>query len=433
MREEVVRKQALFDFGQQALSEHAVSSLLDKAASTLSQALQVEFVKIMEFLPHEESFILRAGRGWKPHFMGREKVGAELNSIAGFTLRASRPTIPGDLRTLEPVMIEDLTTETRFSPAPFIREHGIRSGVSVLIHGKDQEHPYGILGVHSTEKRCFSADEAQFLQAAANVLAAALLRMRLEDELLRSAHTLEERVKQRTADLEESKDALEAFGYSVSHDLRAPLRTMQGFANALLEDYADVLDGEGRDYAARISRGARRMDLLIEDLLTYSRLSRGDITLKRLDLVSVLQEAQRQVEAALAETGGTILIHPPDVPLVFGHEATLVQVFANLLSNALKFVEPHVRPSVTIRTEQRGAWVTITVTDNGIGVEPAHQDEIFSVFQRLHGSERYPGTGIGLAIVKKGVERLGGRVGVTSHTGQGSSFWVELRAAGSLE
>jgi len=251
-------------------------------------------------------------------------------------------------------------------------------------------------------------------------------RKETEEALRELTATLEERVAQRTAALEESNSALAAFGYSVSHDLRAPLRTMQGFAKALLEDYSPALDEEGREYAMRIARGAERMDLLIQDLLAYSRLSLGDVALEPVQLDQVMTEALRLCESALKATGAGVTI-PPNLPCVLGHKATLVQVFGNLFSNALKFVSPGVTPRLEVWAERREDRMRVSVRDNGIGIDSAHHGRIFSVFERLHGSETYPGTGIGLAIVKKGIERVGGRVGLESDPGHGSTFWVELR------
>jgi PAS domain S-box-containing protein len=251
-------------------------------------------------------------------------------------------------------------------------------------------------------------------------------RRRAEEQLRQLAAQLEQRVQQRTAELEDSNAALQAFAYSVSHDLRAPLRTMQGFAKALLEDYEHSLDDTGRDYARRISRGAERMDALIQDLLAYSRLSRAEITREAVDLKTVLQEASKQVEFLLNESKGRLVIEP-SLPLALGHRNTLVQVFSNLFANALKFTAPGIRPEVSVSCATQNGAVRISIDDNGIGVHPEHHQRIFNVFERLHGTETYPGTGMGLAIVKKGVERMGGRVGLESDGRRGSRFWVELQ------
>ena len=162
-------------------------------------------------------------------------------------------------------------------------------------------------------------------------------RRRAEDALRELTRTLEQRVQERTAQLEESNAALEAFGYSVSHDLRAPLRTMQGFAKALLEDYADCLNQEGRGYAARIATSDGRMDQLIQDLLAYSRLSRTELEPNVVDLDGIVSEVKEQLRAALQESRATLSVKRP-LGRVHGHRATLVQIVLNLVSNALKFV-----------------------------------------------------------------------------------------------
>lgn len=236
--------------------------------------------------------------------------------------------------------------------------------------------------------------------------------------------TLERRVEERTAQLQEVNQEMEAFTYSVSHDLRAPLRTMQGFAQALLEDYSDRLDEIGQDYTQYIIEGALQMDTLISDLLAYSRLSRTQINFQPVDLTYVVQEALRQLSAQQQQHAEVTVDAP--LPQVIAHRLTLVQVVTNLLSNAIKFVKPDVQPKVRIYAQEQQNWIRLSIVDNGIGIAPEHQERIFRVFERLHGVEIYPGTGIGLAIVRKGLERMGGRVGVESQPGQGSRFWIEL-------
>jgi PAS domain S-box-containing protein len=246
-------------------------------------------------------------------------------------------------------------------------------------------------------------------------------RRRAEEELKKYREHLEEVVAERTAELE-------AFAYSVSHDLRAPLRAMQGFALALLEDYAERLDHIGRNYAQRIVAAAQRMDALIHDLLDYSRLSRSEMQLQPVNLQEVIDEVLKQLEAEIQEREAQVSVEEP-LPQVMGHYATLLQAMENLLTNAVKFVASGVQPQVRVWAEEHSRWVRLWVEDNGIGIAPEHRERIFRVFERLHGVETYPGTGIGLAIVRKGIERMGGRVGVESAPGQGSRFWVELPKA----
>jgi signal transduction histidine kinase len=241
--------------------------------------------------------------------------------------------------------------------------------------------------------------------------------------------SLEGKVRDRTAQLEERNQELEAFARSISHDLRAPLRAMHGFSQALIEDCGPQLDETGRSYATRIAGAATRMDAMIRDLLEYSRVSRSDLPLTTLDTGAVVHAAVSQLEADIHSRGAHVSVAQP-MPSVVAHRPVLEQVIANLVSNALKFVAAGTRPEITIRAEPMGRFVRLWVEDNGIGVAPAHQARIFNVFEKLHTSSEYAGTGIGLAIVRKGVERMGGEVGVESGAGYGSRFWVNLQLAG---
>ena len=246
---------------------------------------------------------------------------------------------------------------------------------------------------------------------------------------VRDAQTrLEDQVRERTAELEERNDELEAFGYSISHDLRAPLRAMQGFSQALLEDCGDRLDAMGREYAERIVAGAKRMDELIRDLLAYSRVSRAELKLVRVPLTPVAHSALAELSGALRARNARVDVDEA-LPAVMGHPATLSQVLTNLLGNGLKFVPPERTPELRVHAERHNGLVRVWVEDNGIGIAPEHQARIFRVFERLHSNDDYPGTGIGLAIVRKAVERMGGQVGVESSLGHGSRFWVELQPA----
>jgi signal transduction histidine kinase len=243
---------------------------------------------------------------------------------------------------------------------------------------------------------------------------------------------LEDRVRARTAELQERNEELEAFAYSISHDLRAPLRAMGGFSQALLEDYGERLDQTGRQYAERVVAGANTMDQLIRDLLSYSRITRSELRLTPLDLHHAMQSATEQVADDVAARHARVVVEEP-LPAVIGHETTLAQVLANLVANAIKFVPAERTPEVRVRAERRDGRVRVWVEDNGIGIAPEHHERIFRVFERLNPAEDYPGTGIGLAIVRKGVERMGGHVGVESQPGGGSRFWIELSQAEAVD
>ena len=236
---------------------------------------------------------------------------------------------------------------------------------------------------------------------------------------------MERRVTERTAQLEEINAELDAFAYSVSHDLRAPLRAMQAFAEILLDDDTQSA-AERTAYLKRIQSAAQGMERLIQDLLAYSRLSRQEIMLQRVSLEKVVRDAAQQLELT---SGGKIyhLEISGNLPEVVGHHAVLVQVVLNLMNNAIKFVPKGVTPRLGIRAEQSEDHCRLFLEDNGIGIATQHRERVFKIFERLHGIETYPGTGVGLAIVRKAVTRLGGKIGVESRDEGGSRFWIELK------
>jgi two-component system, sensor histidine kinase and response regulator len=242
---------------------------------------------------------------------------------------------------------------------------------------------------------------------------------RKQDEQIETIQKLNERLKIANADLE-------SFCYSVSHDLRAPLRAIQNYSNILLEECVAKIDEEGQRCLNRIVKSARHLDNLVHDILSYSQHSRGDLQNQKVQLDQVVNAVIEQ-NPALQPTRVELSIQGP-LPEVCANESSLIQCFSNLLSNAAKFVPAGIKPTVKVRSESCDESVRIWIEDNGIGIDPAYHDKIFGVFERIpNESMDYPGTGIGLAIVRKAVERMGGKVGVVSQLGRGSRFWMEFQ------
>jgi signal transduction histidine kinase len=200
---------------------------------------------------------------------------------------------------------------------------------------------------------------------------------------------------------------------------------MQGFADALLDENYENLDSHGQEYARRIVNSAKYMDTLLNDLLDYSRLSRADLDREPIDLRTQITELLAQIEKDVQEKGAEIELDL-EVGSIKAHPATLRQILSNLVCNAMKFVHPDRAPRIIIRSKRRFDAVRLWVEDNGIGIAEEHRERIFGLFERLHSPQTYPGTGIGLAIVRKGAERMGGNAGVESVENEGSRFWVEL-------
>jgi len=221
-------------------------------------------------------------------------------------------------------------------------------------------------------------------------------------------------------ELKRSNAELEQFAYVASHDLQEPLCMVSSYTQLLMRRYGDKLDGDAKDFTAFIVDGATRMKQLIEDLLAYSRVGTRDKNFKPVDAESSLKRALTNLRAAIQDSGATVT--QDKLPTIPCDEVQLAQLFQNLIGNALKFRKPDVAPAVHVGAAEQGAEWEFMVRDNGIGIEPQYFERIFMVFQRLHDKGEYPGTGIGLAIVKKVVERHGGRIWVQSQPGAGTTF-----------
>jgi two-component system, sensor histidine kinase and response regulator len=290
----------------------------------------------------------------------------------------------------------------------------------------------GVEIIFAGQKYFINSERRQILDLLLSTYEAAVRKntelVKTQEELKQANADLERRVLERTAKLEEANKALESFCYTIAHDLRAPLRSIQGFTSMLLSDYGHAYDATGQEYAQRVINSAIQMDRLIQDLLAYGRITQAEFPTEVIPLEMGLKGVLELLSEEIRHRNATVDVEHP-LPEVRANSTVLEQVLANLLSNALKFVKEGVRPSIRIWSEQKDSAVRLHIEDNGIGIDPAYAERIFRLFERLHDSREYPGTGIGLVIVRKGVERMGGTVGVDSALNRGSRFWIELPAA----
>lgn len=347
-------------------------------------------------------------------------------------------------------LLEDESTEPQVRR--LLVSEGYRSVIVVPLSYR--ERVIGTLNLVFPETRTFSRGERENLLSIARTVGLALANAeyvaRIEDEITERKRAeeavralneeLEERVRLRTVELERAyrdiqaaNAELKSFSYSVSHDLRAPLRAIQGFASILDRRFSDQMTGQARRHLGNIIDASDRMDHLIEDLLRFSRIGRTKVERRPVALGSVLDEVAVDLRTRCAEAGIRLEIPAAgELPEVESDPTLLRQVFANILENAVTYHRPGAEggPWVKVECVCRTDRVILTVRDNGIGIDPQYHEKIFNVFQRLHSVQAYPGTGIGLATVKKALDLLGGRVRVESEPGAGSAFRVELPAGG---
>jgi len=419
---------ALSEIADVVLSRERPADLLDEANRILGETLQLDRTLIYD-------------------------VSFTINLLTGLSewLRLSHPDIAATKNAYALDLFRSPFTEIRKTGRPLeshadaMNAHFLVDGSGAILHEQMKiksllwfpfafrDDGFYVFTMNQIlEHRRWSADELAFLADAAKMVSLALMKARFLEEQTRSRESLrklnaelEQRVLERTTELVAVNKELDSFSHSVSHDLRAPIRAIEGFSSMVVRDHADQLDDEGKRLLGVVSTNVKKMTALIDALLTLSRSGRAEMTRSLIEMTplatSVLHEVLRH-----AEMEGKIEIAVGDLPSAVGDPTLLQQVWANLLSNAVKFSHKVKHPSISIEGRLDGNEVIYSIRDNGAGFDMAHASRLFGTFQRLHGVKDFEGTGIGLALVRRIVTRHGGRVWAEGKVGVGATFSFAL-------
>jgi signal transduction histidine kinase len=329
--------------------------------------------------------------------------------------------LPGRvLESHQPLWIPDVSQDSNFPRAKQSASIGVRAAFAFpVLAGPD------VVAV----LEFFSADQIEQRETWLEIATQAGIQLGRIFERQRATSELEKvhlELLERSKALKKTISELEAFSYSLSHDLRSPIRAIQSFVQIFMAEHGSKVDKDGLVLLEKVIGSTQRMDRMVLDLLAFTRLTHEPMQVEALNIEEVIHGIIRD-RAEFQPPQAEITIQSP-LEKVMGNRASLIQCLTNLLDNAVKFVATGIKPEVRIYSEDGGPLTRLYVQDNGVGIGPEYQAQLFRMFHRFHGN-KYPGTGIGLAIVRKAVERMDGNVGVDSQTGHGTRFWVELKKA----
>jgi PAS domain S-box-containing protein len=387
------------EFGQHALGAVDLRQLKQEAAELVARLIDAPFVRIGVLDAARSAVIFMAGVGWPAEYIYDHSVDVSSSTQTAESIRTGRP-----------VVIDQIGVGSPLTPSFESMERGMVSSATFPIRGRDAV--LGLLHVGTTAPHTFTQDEVAFLSAIATIIGLAIERDRREQQIARLNSELQHRY-----------DEMESFSYSVAHDLRAPLRSVSGFATALEEDFGETLADEAKRYIGLIEKGATQMSGLIDALLLLSRVSRQEFSPSSFDLSAAADALVFELRTAEPARNVVTTIQPG--LMVSGDAALLRLVLQNLIGNAWKFTRD--RDPATIAfcgTRAEGVW-TLSVKDNGVGFSTIYPEELFMPFKRLHGKS-FEGTGIGLATVERIIRRHGGRVWAESEPGVGSTFYFTI-------
>src|SRR5437879_7948641 len=340
------------------------------------------------------------------------------NTMSGKVFKQNEPLL------VPQVSVASLRQITKEEYWPLLDRVASRSLLMVPLRA--QGRTIGILSLsrHQPEAPGYGPEDLEFATALAERAALTIVNARLYQALEPAQEDLERRVVERTAQLKAANNELESFSYSVAHDLRAPLRAMDGFSRLVVEDFAPLLPDEAQRYLHLVREHAQQMGHLIDDLLTFARLSRQPVNRQPVHTADLVEQVVKDLQHD--REGRAVHIASNDLPVCQADPALLRQVFANLLSNALKFTRTREEARIEVRSQTDDGEPVYVVKDNGVGFDMQSMGKLFGVFQRLHRAEEYEGTGVGLAIVQRIIHRHGGRIWAEAAVDKGATFYFTL-------